>query len=75
MLLVLFFRFLITNLTFHIMTFQSAVRIIWAILKYKIDADIKEVVILGMSRMFIFTTYYDPSPPLWDVVETSISSF
>ena len=75
MLLVLFFRFLITNLTFHVMTFQSAVRIIWAILKYKIDADIKEVIIFSVFPRFTFTPYYDPSPPQWEVVKNSMSSF
>ena len=33
------------------------------------------MIILAVIRMFTFTTYYDPSPTLWEVVDNSISSF
>ena len=44
------------------------------VLKYKTDADIKEGIRLDKFTMFTFTPYYDHSPPLWEVVNNSMSS-
>ena len=39
-----------------------AVPISWAIIKYKIDSEIEEVIRLYVLPMFTFITYYEPSP-------------
>ena len=54
MMLVLFFGGFITDLPCHIFTLKSAVRVSWAVLKYKIDADIKEVIILDVYPLSDF---------------------
>ena len=40
----------------------------------KISWFVKEVIILDVYIIVIFTPYYDPSPPPWKVVANSISS-
>ena len=56
------------------MTFQFSVRISYDILEYKTRADIKEEIILDIFPVINFTTCYDPSPPLWDVVDNIMLS-
>ena len=73
----MFFGFLITNLPFHVVTLKSALSasVKYAILKYKTDLYIKEMIILGIFTVVKFTTYYDPLTPSWEVVDNIISSF
>ena len=54
-LLVIFFRFAVTDLPYHVMTLQSDARVRLDVLKYKTDTDIKEVIILYIFPMFTFT--------------------
>ena len=68
-------RVLIADLPCHVVTLHVVIRVIQAILKYKTDAYIKEFIMLDILPMFNFTTYYDPSPTLWEVVANSMSSF
>ena len=75
MLWVLFFGGFITHLPCHVVTFQSAVHVCYVVLKYNTGADIREVIWLGISTMFTFTSYYEPSIPLWEVVANSVSYF
>ena len=72
--LVLLFGFDIIDLPCHAVTLQSDVRVRYAVIKYKTYADIKEVIRSGIFIMFTFTTYYDPSSPLWGVVANCMSS-
>ena len=71
----MFFVFLITNLPCHVVTFQSALRVSQAVLKYKTDADIKETIRLYVLPMFNFTNYYYPSPLFQEVVTNSMFYF
>ena len=73
--LVMFFGFVITNLPCHVVTLQSDVRVNLAVLKYKIDAYIKEVIILDIFPVFTIPHYYDHSLPLWEVVHNSMIYF
>ena len=75
MLLVFLFGGFITNLPCHVVNFQSDACVSQAILKYKTDSDIKEVIILAVFTMLTFNPYYYPSPPLWYMVFNRISSF
>ena len=75
MLLLLLFGGFIKDIPFHIVTFQSAVRLSYAVLRYKSDADIKEVIRLYLFPRFTFTPYYEPSHPLWEVVSNSMAYF
>ena len=43
------------------------------VLKYKTDADIKEVIRLGIFTMFTFNTYYDPLTPQCKVADIIMS--
>ena len=61
----------ITNLPCHVVTLKISIRFILAVFKYKTDADIKEVIRLGICPIFTFTTYYEPSSPSLDVVDNS----
>ena len=54
---------------------QSSVRVSQAVLKYKTDADIKEVIRLDMYYLCSpLTPYYDHSPTSWELVCNSIYS-
>ena len=55
------------------MNLQCAAHISSDVSKYKTDDNIKEVIILDVFPMFIFTPYYGPSPPLWELVAKSMS--
>ena len=37
--------------------------------------DIKDVIRLDIFPMVTFTPYYDTSPPLWEILTNSMSSF
>ena len=51
-----------------------SVCISYALLKYKIGVDIKELIRVDIFTLVAFNSYYDPSPPSMEVVANSISS-
>ena len=53
--LVLFLGFFITDLSCYIVTLQIDVHVSQDVLKYKTDADIKELVRLDLFFVFTFT--------------------
>ena len=71
MLLVLFFGYAITDLTYHAVTSKCDVRVRQAVIK-KNDDYIKEVIRLYVFPMFKFTNYFGPSHTQWYVGTTSM---
>ena len=70
----MFFGFCITLSPCHVVTFQSVLRFRYGYSKLKKVHDVKQLLILDIYLLVIFTRYYDSSPPLWKVVANSMSS-
>ena len=69
----MFFGGFIADLPCHVVTLKSAIRSRYGHSKTR-SWFVKEVIILDVYLIVIFTPYYDPSPPLWKVVSNSMSS-